>query len=105
MPRVVRVASVDEIHTQAGTLVRVDEEEIAIFLRDGVFYALSNVCAHQHFSLLHKGMLEGCTITCPMHGWTYDMKTGKSTSGQGKVATYPVSIRGSDVFIELPSKE
>ena len=100
--RLVKVARVKDIREQSGTLVRINEEDVVIFKRNEEYFALSNVCAHQHFSMLHQGTLEDCTVTCPMHGWTYDMRTGKATTGQGRVATYNVKIEGMDIFIEVP---
>ena len=85
--------------------MKVNGEDIALFKRNGEYFAVNNVCAHQHFSMLHQGMLEECTITCPMHGWTYDLRTGKATTGQGRVATYNVRVQGQDVLIEVPFKD
>lgn len=98
----IKVATVHEIPAQCGRLVIVDGEDIALFKRDGKIYALHNVCAHQHFSKLHEGAIEGLTVTCPMHGWTYDLVSGKAVHGDGAVRTYKVKVKGDDVFIELP---
>ena len=99
--RFLKVAKLSEIREDRGKLVQVGELAIALFTRNGELFALNNVCAHQHFSLLHQGMVEGCTVTCPMHGWTYDMRTGKATTGEGRVAVYNVKVQDSDVLIEV----
>ncbi len=96
----IRIAGVSDIHEQHGTLVNLDGEDIVIFKVNGEYFALNNVCAHQHFSMLHQGMLEDCTVSCPMHGWTYDLRTGRATTGQGSVAAYNVKIDNKDIFIE-----
>ena len=96
------VARVDDLHEQSGTLVTVDGEDIVLFKRGGGVYAINNVCAHQHFSMLHQGSVCDFEVTCPMHGWIYDMRTGDSTTGQGKVAAYAVKVVGREVFLELP---
>jgi len=62
-------------------------------------YALNNVCAHQHFSVLHQGEICAKQVSCPMHGWTYSLDSGIATTGNGRVKTYPVKIQGSDVFV------
>jgi|ERR1041385_5292133 NAD(P)H-dependent nitrite reductase small subunit len=102
MPDYVKVASLKEIHENCGKLVRINDTDVAIFKRAGKLFAINNVCAHQHFSMLHQGILENLTVTCPMHGWTYDLQTGKSTTGQGKVATYNIKVEGEDILIEVP---
>jgi naphthalene 1,2-dioxygenase system ferredoxin subunit len=97
----IRVARIDELHEQRGKLIAVDGEDVALFKRDGVVYALQNVCSHQHYSKLHDGEIEGLTVRCPMHGWTYDMITGRAINGDGRVRTYKVRIESENVFIEV----
>ena len=101
MPQFIKVITSDKVFDQRGTLVRIGGEDIANFRRDGKYYAVGNVCAHQHFSMLHQGMLDGLTVTCPMHGWTYNLCDGLSTTGQGRVKTFPVKLIGDDVFVEV----
>ena len=103
MSEYIRVASVHQIREGLGTLVTVKGADIALFRYEGMFYAVSNVCSHQHFSKLHEGCQDGLRITCPMHGWTYDLKSGTALNGDGRIATYPVKIEGSDVMVEVPS--
>ena len=100
-----KVCPVGELHEKRGTRFDADGREIALFRRDGAVYAINNVCAHQHFSVLHQGMLDGLTVTCPMHGWTYDLRTGKATTGQGSVARYEAHIEQGIVYLDLPDQE
>lgn len=100
----VKITTVSELAGKACTLVHVRGLDIALFSVAGELHALNNVCSHQHFSMLHKGRVEGCTVTCPMHGWTYDLRTGKATVGDGRVARYPLRVSGTDVIIDLPDE-
>ena len=100
--RSVKITSKGNVHEKCGTLVEVEGMDIAIFKRNDVYYAIGNVCSHQHFSMLHQGKIDGMTVECPMHGWTYDMRTGKAIVGDGKVPTYTVKVVGDDVYIDLP---
>ncbi len=104
MPRIVRAASLREVRKDRGTLVVIDGIELALFRCDDSFFAISNVCAHQHFSVLHTGEFDSCRVECPMHGWTYDVRTGKTVAGEGRVPSYPVTVRGENVFIEMPDE-
>jgi nitrite reductase (NADH) small subunit len=81
--------------------VKVGDEDVALWHVKGKFYAIDNVCAHQHFAMLHQGILEDLTVTCPMHGWTFSLETGKATVGSGRVKTYAVKVVGDDVWVEL----
>jgi nitrite reductase/ring-hydroxylating ferredoxin subunit len=41
-------------------------------------------------------------VTCPWHGWQFDIDTGRSTfSPRMGVATYEVQIEGNDVLVRL----
>jgi NAD(P)H-dependent nitrite reductase small subunit len=97
----VKVARASEIFERKAKLIKVDDEDIALWRVDGKLYAINNVCAHQHFSALHQGELDGLKVTCPMHGWTYSLETGKAEVGSGKVKTYQVRVEGENVFLEV----
>ena len=99
MSEFVKIAKFDRLHESRGTLVAVKGDDVVLFKRGETVYAISNVCAHQHFSKLHDGPVAGFEVTCPMHGWSYDMRTGIATSGQGRVATYAVKVVGNDIMI------
>lgn len=95
----IRVARVQQIPDRGGKLVHLDDDDIALFRVNGKVYALNNVCAHQHFSALHQGELNGLHISCPMHGWTYSLETGVAVTGSGRVKAYPVKIEGDNVLV------
>lgn len=97
-----RVASLRELAGGKRLRVRPDGRDILLVMAGGAVCACDNTCAHQHFSVLHSGQFRDCTVTCPMHGWTYDLRTGVSSTGEGRIAVYPVSVRGDDVFVSLP---
>ena len=76
-------------------------KRIALAHADGVVYAFEDSCPHQGESL-SKGKLQGCVVTCPAHNWKFDVKTGDSTVVPDQfVYTFPVEIRGGDVFIKV----
>jgi 3-phenylpropionate/trans-cinnamate dioxygenase ferredoxin subunit len=97
----VEVARASELSDGRSKLVKVGDLEIAVWRVDGKFYAVNNVCPHQHFSTLHQGTLEGLNLTCPMHGWTYSLETGEATTGNGRAKVYSVKVDGDRVFIRL----
>jgi nitrite reductase (NADH) small subunit len=99
--RWLRVASIRDLDRSGRLRVQREDLDILIATVGGVTYACDNTCAHQHFARLHCGMLNGCLLTCPMHGWTFDLRTGISATGEGRIATYPVSLRGDDILIAL----
>ena len=94
-----RVASLADLRSRGRVRVEVDGRDVLLVHTGGQVYACGNVCAHQHFPMLHAGTLEGHRVTCPMHGWTFDVRTGASAAGEGRIPVYPVLVRGDDVLI------
>jgi 3-phenylpropionate/trans-cinnamate dioxygenase ferredoxin subunit len=97
----VRVAEASDVREGRGLRVTLQEEEIALFRVGDTIHAIGNVCAHQHLPVLHRGEVSDCTVQCPMHGWTYDLRSGLSVSGQGRVRSYRVSVEEGSVYVEL----
>lgn len=93
-------ANIDEVKEGRGRKVVVDGEEIVLFKVENQIYAILNVCPHQKFQKLHDGMFENGIVTCPMHGWAYDVRTGISTNASGRLKTFPVEVKNGKVFVE-----
>jgi nitrite reductase (NADH) small subunit len=72
---------------------------VAVFHVEEGFYAVENVCPHQGGPLA-DGWLEGTTITCPWHGWCFDLRSGKMTLGDfASVARFAVRAEGDDLYV------
>ena len=67
---------------------------------DGVIRALDNECPHRGGPLA-EGMIENGKLICPWHAWTFDPATGATDASQERVAVYPVSMEGEDVFVKI----
>ena len=95
-----RAARKDEI--PAGTVreFQVNGSTLAISNVDGNFYAIHNTCLHRG-GPLGEGDLKGRGVTCPWHGWQYDVTTGKSATNPAvAVACFPVEVRGEDIWVD-----
>ncbi len=40
-------------------------------------YVVQRRCPHRQADLEHFGSVEGCVLTCSMHGWQFDLDTGR----------------------------
>jgi nitrite reductase (NADH) small subunit/3-phenylpropionate/trans-cinnamate dioxygenase ferredoxin subunit len=98
----VQVARLQEIRPGQMLALTVEGLPIALASVDGVLYAFSDTCRHEGGPLA-CGALIGSTVTCPWHGWTYDIRTGKSVIPPVglRIPTYPVHIKGDAVYIEI----
>ncbi len=101
----VKVATKEEVPEGEGKVVEVNGEKVALFQMQGEFYAIDNTCVH-HGGPLGEGILEGATVTCPWHGWQYDITTGVSpVNPAARVSTYPVRVEGDDVLVAVEAEE
>ncbi len=101
MAEYIRIAGVGDIPPNSGIVKEVSDHCIAIFNVDGTFCALDNTCAHRG-GPLGEGELEGEVVTCPWHGWEYNVRTGISlTTPSASVKTYEVKVDGEDVKVLL----
>jgi len=95
----VRVASVDEIPPGRAKTVVIGTREIALFNAAGTFYALENTCPHQGGPLA-EGWIEGSTVTCPWHAWSFRMTDGGMTLGDyASVETFDVRVEDGEVKV------
>ena len=99
MPKFVKVATVDEVQPGTGKLVRAHDKPIALFNVDGTLYAVNQVCPHEGGPLA-EGAVNGTVVTCPWHGWTFDVRTGEPDHPGGHaVSAYEVRLEGQDILI------
>ena len=102
MPQAVRVADVSEIPAGSAREVVAGDQVIALFNVDGQLYAIDGVCAHSGGPLAN-GDVTGTRVTCPWHGWQFDVATGTNClAPRIKQMTFKVRVEGSDVFVDLP---
>ncbi len=73
-----------------GRTFAVADSQIAVFrLRDGSLRALDAVCPHKGGPLA-DGLADDEVVVCPLHGATFDMRTGTELGGGVPVRSYPV---------------
>lgn len=105
MPAWHRIAAVSDCPPGEGRELIAGERVVALFNVQGEFFALDGVCPHQG-GPLGKGMLRGCVVTCPWHGWQFDVRDGQHQfSPNVRQPTLPVKVEGGEVFVELPDED
>ena len=96
----VDVAPVSELSSTAPRVVDVDGTMVAVFILDGKYYAIEDVCTHDGGELA-SGEWEGEEIICPRHGARFNIKTGEVTAPPAyePVATFPVRVHNGIVQV------
>jgi nitrite reductase/ring-hydroxylating ferredoxin subunit len=85
-----------------GEMVRFELEGMDPMLLvndDGTYRLIDDDCTHAIASLA-DGRLEGHIIFCPLHGGSFDIRTGKACSLPCKHAlrTYPTAVEGGTIY-------
>ncbi len=96
-----RAAKISDVPAGAIHEVQVAGKAVALANVEGKFFAINNTCLHRG-GPLGQGALHDKTVTCPWHGWEYDVTTGKLVQNPNMgVACYPTEIRGEEVFVDI----
>ncbi|MFC6723562.1 Rieske (2Fe-2S) protein [Halobium palmae] len=115
------VAKTGELDEGDRLLVELEGREIAVFNVDGEYLAYTNWCAHQAGPIC-EGTLSGTwdaeydkedlevsmewcnedeVLSCPWHGWEYDITDGKSLTSKAQLPSHPVRTEGDDIVVSL----
>ncbi len=101
MTKLVKAASKDEVADGKGKAVHVEGTDLALFRVKDDYFAISNTCLHRG-GPLGEGELNGYEVTCPWHGWKFDVRNGSLTIIPTlKVKTYKIKKEDDTVLIEV----
>jgi len=83
-------------------MVTVDGRHVALFRLGDEFFAIDNLCLHKAGPLC-EGEIDGRDIvTCPWHGWSYEIRTGTLTQDpRVGVSRHDVRVDGDVVSVRL----
>lgn len=93
----VPVAKVEELPPGQSLVVEHAGEAVALFNIEGTLYACSEVCPHAG-GPLHQGFVRGTQISCPWHGWTFDLNCAEQAPRDG-VHRYAVKLEAGQVYL------
>jgi nitrite reductase/ring-hydroxylating ferredoxin subunit len=76
MPEWIAIASVEECPPGTSIERVAGDRMVALANVEGRLHAIDGLCPHQG-GPLGTGRLCGTVLTCPWHGWQFDVATGK----------------------------
>jgi nitrite reductase/ring-hydroxylating ferredoxin subunit len=95
------VARVDEIAPGTLACVKVDDVDLALARIGDEFYATQGHCLHLQGPLC-EGRLADHVLSCPWHGWQYDVRTGENEFDRAiQLETYEVQVEDGEVRVAL----
>lgn len=101
MARRIPVCPLSELPPGERTTVMTDMGIVAVFNLDGTLHAIDDLCPHMQESLA-GGHVDGCIVTCGLHGWRFDVRTGQSPDYEEiKVDRFSVEVEDGMVYVLL----
>lgn len=92
---------VDDLQDGDTMTVDTDGERIALYRVGDDFYATSDTCTHEKWSLGEEGDLDGFEITCTLHNARFDVRDGKALCFPATVnlRKYATIVEDGKVFV------
>ena len=96
------LCSLDEIEPNTMKRFNINGLNIVVIRLEGDVYAMEDRCSHEDFPL-SDGFISKNTITCPMHGASFDIQSGEPLSlpAYEAVETFPVRINNRQIEIDI----
>ena len=99
----VRVFDRSALKPREPALVSLDGQDVMLYLRGEEIFAIGNTCHHEGGSLC-DGWVEGEIVTCPLHGWEYDLRSGACMTVPGEsVPRFIATVEDGAVHLEEAS--
>ena len=95
------LCSVDDVQADTGREFVIGDRVLAVFRKQQQWFALDGMCAHQGGPIA-QGQLDGNCVTCPWHGWQYDITNGQNLlTGKQMLSCFQLEQRGQEIWIDL----
>jgi nitrite reductase/ring-hydroxylating ferredoxin subunit/multimeric flavodoxin WrbA len=99
----ITVCSLQELPDNSQKIVTLGKKKIALFHYNGKISAMANACLHKAGPLglgEVTAKYDGLYVTCPWHGWEYNIETGSAPPGYpDQQALYAVKIEGDEILV------
>jgi nitrite reductase/ring-hydroxylating ferredoxin subunit len=95
-----RAASVSDLAARGRLVVRIEGHQIVLFQTKNGIRATNNRCPHEGYPLAEGSLSDECVLTCNWHNWKFDLESGETITGGDRLRSYPVEIRGDEIFID-----
>ena len=99
----IKVCSLSELPNNSQKIVPLGPHKVALFHFNNEISAIANACLHKAGPLglgLVENKYDGLYVTCPWHGWEYNIKTGSAPPGyKDQQAVFEVKVEGDDILI------
>lgn len=94
--------ALDDLPAKSMQRVVLDDHDLVVCnTKEGVF-VVQNLCSHA-MATLHDGRLRGCRLICPLHGASFDVRTGevKGAPASAPIQSFPCRVVDGRVEADL----
>ncbi len=91
----------DKLENNGVLMARVFGKQIALFDTENGVVACDNRCPHEGYPLSEGNLSTDCVLTCNWHNWKFDLETGENLLGGDRLRTYPVQLRGPEIWVNI----
>ena len=99
-----RIGSAADVPLLEGRTVTVGGRRIAVFRTQDGFHAVDAACPHRAGPLADGLVADNC-VTCPLHGWRFDLRTGAGLGGHPGIERHEVIERAGELWLRVPLAE
>lgn len=97
----IHAAKISEVPNFGKKVVAVGDREILLINIKGQIFACENECPHQG-SPLQAGIVKDGHLSCPRHGYRFDLKTGSCLDfPEYTLRLFPVELQGDDIMVGI----
>lgn len=110
------VGTVGNFPVEGKLMVQIEGKSLGVFNLNGEFMAVLNLCPHA-LAPVCLGKVGGTTarsnvgefnwerdgeiLSCPWHGWEFDLKNGQCLTDKRKLKRYKVSVEDQKIYVEV----
>jgi nitrite reductase (NADH) small subunit len=104
--RWIEIGDLADIPRRGARRVRGIGAPVAVFrTADDRVFALVDRCPHKA-GPLSEGIVQGCAVACPLHGWVVDLETGEAEApDEGRVPTVPLRVENGRILLAAAALE
>lgn len=99
----IQVSTLKELPNGSQKIVQIGIHKVALFHFNNEITAIANACLHKAGPLglgLVEKKYDGLYVTCPWHGWEYNIKTGSAPPGfKDQQAVYEVKVEADNILV------
>jgi nitrite reductase (NADH) small subunit len=98
--RLHRIGRIGDVPLLEGRSVTVAGRRVAVFRTAEGHHAIDAACPHSGGPLA-DGLVADACVTCPLHGWRFDLRSGAALGAHPGVAVHDVLERDGELWLRL----